>query len=270
MTGTPPPVRPRVLASTTSHKREPLVPVLDVFRRLGLRDIDLNLHHILELGVPVSAVNDAVEAYDLRLWVLSGGWCDFFHDEREIERTFASIARQVLLADELGVLQLRLFFGRLHETDYSREMFDRVTGHLSRLSDSHAHMTFAFENHDGASLNPDICRDILDRVGRPNIVMNFDPINFAKVGVDPGRALEACRPFIGHVHLKGLENGHYCEFGEGDVDLAPIIDALETSGYTGAYTVEYEGPFDGTLRLYRSTERARKRLETRGRDDLRT
>ena len=43
---------PRVLASTTSHKREPLLPTLEVFSRLDLRDIDLNLHHILEGGVP--------------------------------------------------------------------------------------------------------------------------------------------------------------------------------------------------------------------------
>jgi sugar phosphate isomerase/epimerase len=260
MTSTPALSRPRVLASTTSHKKEPLIPTLDVFGRLGLRDVDLNLHHILEGGVPVSAVSEAVDAFDLRLWVLSGGWCDFFHDEPDIERTFASIARQVLIADELGVTQLRLFFGRLHYEDYSRHMFERVTGNLSRLADAHPHITFAFENHDGASLRPDVCRQVLDRVGRPTVVMNFDPINFAKAGVDPIGALEVCRPVVGHLHLKGLDKGEYCEYGEGDVDLNPVIDALETSGYTGSYTVEYEGHFDGTLRLFRSTERARRRL----------
>ena len=36
------------LASTTSHKREPLLATLEVFGRLGLRDVDLNLHHVLE------------------------------------------------------------------------------------------------------------------------------------------------------------------------------------------------------------------------------
>jgi hypothetical protein len=28
-------------------------------------------------------------------------------------------------------------------------------------------------------------------------------------------------------------------------------------GYRGDFTVEYEGPFDGTLRLYESMQRAR-------------
>ena len=62
---------------------------------------------------------------------------------------------------------------------------------------------------------------------------------------------------IGHVHLKGLDHGRFCEFGVGDLDLVPVLQALLTSGYRGAFTVEYEGPYDQTLRLYQSVQRAR-------------
>jgi sugar phosphate isomerase/epimerase len=117
-------------------------------------------------------------------------------------------------------------------------------------------MTFNFENHDGASLDPAICAEILGRVDQPNIRMNFDPINFARVGVDGLQALAAVQRFVGHVHLKGLERGEYCEFGAGDVDLMPVLRRLLDGGYTGQFTVEYEGPFDGTLRLYQSVRRA--------------
>ena len=109
----------RVLASTTSHKREPLLPTLEIFGRLGLQEVDLNLHHILEGGESVSGVTEAVATHGLRLWVLSGGWCDFFKRAPEIEETFTSVARQVSIADALGVRYLRLFFGRLHDRDYS-------------------------------------------------------------------------------------------------------------------------------------------------------
>ena len=117
-------------------------------------------------------------------------------------------------------------------------------------------MTFVFENHDGASLVPEICREVLERVDRPNIRMNFDPINFERAGVDAAAALAAVRPFVAHVHLKGLERGEFCEFGTGDVDLTPVLQRLVGQGYAGDFTVEYEGPFDGTLRLYQSVERA--------------
>ena len=67
---------------------------------------------------------------------------------------------------------------------------------------------------------------------------------------------------VGHVHLKGLDRGEFCEFGVGDVDLLPVLRALESSGYRGGFTVEYEGPHDGTLRLYESVKRAQAAVQS--------
>jgi sugar phosphate isomerase/epimerase len=69
------------------------------------------------------------------------------------------------------------------------------------------------------------------------------------------------RPFVAHVHLKGLAAGDYCEFGEGDVNLEPVVVSLLQGGYAGRFTVEYEGPWDGTVRMYRSVQRARALIE---------
>jgi sugar phosphate isomerase/epimerase len=247
----------QVLASTTSHKREPLITTLDVFSRLGLRDLDLNLHHIIEVGTPVHDVQAALAAGHQRVWVVSGGWCDFYHGDSRIEDTFRSVERQVTIAKTLGTGRLRLFFGRLKRDQYSRESLATIARNLGRLSDQYPEMLFLFENHDGASLTPSICRDILERVDRPNIRMNFDPINFERVGVNSADALRELRPFISHMHLKGCRNSEYCEFGVGDVDLTPVLDALIRSGYREGFTVEYEGVFDGTVRLFESVGRAR-------------
>lgn len=247
----------RVLASTTSHKREPLIPALEIFGRLGLRDLDVNLHHVIEAGVPAGAIADVVDRWQQRVWVVSGGWCDFFHGAPEIERTFDSVARQVDVAGVLGARTLRLFFGRLPRERYGAAARAAVTANLTRLSDAHPEMLFVFENHDGASLVPEICREVLQAVGRPNIRMNFDPINFAMAGADPEAARAALQPLVGHVHLKGMESGRYCEFGAGEIDLTPLLRTLARAGYRGNFTVEYEGPRDGTLRLYESVQCAR-------------
>jgi sugar phosphate isomerase/epimerase len=245
------------LTSTTSHKREPLGPTLEVFSRLGLCDIDLNLHHILEEGMEVESIREIAAVRDLRIWVVSGGWCDFFQTGPRHDETIRSVARQVDLARTLGALQLRLFFGRLKYEDYSRTAFETVSMHLLQLSDQHPDMLFNFENHDGASLRPEVCREILQRVDRPNIRMNFDPINFERAGVDALTALGIVRPTVGHVHLKGLDGGEFCEFGAGDVDLLPVLHDLQASGYRGGFSVEYEGPRDGTVRLYESIKRVK-------------
>jgi len=250
-------VTPAVLASTTSHKKEPLLPTLEVFARLGLRDLDLNLHHLLEGGVPVEEVAAAVDANGQRVWVASGGWCDFFHRPPAIEETWTSIERQVGIARRLHVAALRLFFGRLSRDAFGPAALETIAANLQQLSARYADLLFVFENHDGASLDPAICRAVLARADRPNIRMNFDPINFERVGISSADALAEVGPFVAHMHLKGLEGGEYCEFGTGDVDLAPVLRTLVSQGYSGRFTVEYEGRFDGTLRLYQSVQRAR-------------
>ena len=64
----------RVLAATTSHKAEPILPALEIFGRLGLHDVELNLHHIIEVGVPIEAIQEQAEACGLRIHGLAGGW----------------------------------------------------------------------------------------------------------------------------------------------------------------------------------------------------
>ena len=248
---------PRVLPSTTSHKHEPLVPTLEIFARLGMLDLDLNLNHLIERGVGVESVKAALDAGRQRAWMVSGGWCDFYHNAPQIEETFRSVDRQVAIAVELGVNRMRLFFGRLKREDCSAHALATVAGNIRRLADRYPEIQFVFENHDGASSNPEICRQILEAVSRPNIRLNFDPINFEHAGVDSMDALRELLPLIGHVHLKGLDRGGFCEFGTGDVDLMPVLRSLLAGGYRGAFTVEYEGTFDRTLRLYQSTQRAR-------------
>lgn len=253
-----------MLASTTSHKGEPLLPALEVFARLDLCDIDLNLHHILERGASIDDIRRTADRQGLRIWAVSGGWCDFFHAAPRIDDTFRSVERQVAIAAEFGVDLLRLFFGRLKYADYSPATRDELCANLLALSDRHPAMRFVFENHDGASLHPEVCAEVLGRVDRPNIRMNFDPINFERAGVNSREALAVVQDFVAHAHLKGLEDGQYCEFGVGDVDLTVVLMRLAARGYTGSFSVEYEGPHDKTLRLYQSVARAREALRSVG------
>jgi sugar phosphate isomerase/epimerase len=245
-----------ILPSTTSHKAEPLLPTLELFARLGFYDVDLNLHHLREGSVTVDDVRRTLAAGGQRLGIVSGGWCDFFDTSPQIDETFASVDGQVGFARALGVGTLRLFYGRLPRSAYAADARNRIVSHLTRLSDEYPDMVFAFENHDAASLDPRVCAEVLAATGRDNIRMNFDPINFERHGVDSMDALSVLRPFIQHVHLKGKIGTENCEFGAGDVDLTPLLRTLIASGYRGAFTVEYEGRFDRTLRLFTSARRA--------------
>ena len=194
-----------VVPSTTSHKHEPLIPALEIFARLGMHDLDLNLNHLVEGGVSVDDVREALAANGQRAWIASGGWCDFFHAEPQIHDTFASVERQVAMTLAFGADRLRLFFGRLPREQYSPRAREIIVANIQRLADRHPNMLFVFENHDGASSLPEVCRAVLEGVARANVRLTFDPMNFEHAGVNCSEARRALQPLIGHVHLKGYE-----------------------------------------------------------------
>jgi sugar phosphate isomerase/epimerase len=246
----------QIIPSTTSHKRERLIPTLRLFARLGFRDIDLNLNHIVEGGADPGEIGAALAENGQRVQIASGGWCDFFEGGPAAERTQESVERQVALARRLGADRLRLFFGRLPVEAYAPASAEGCARNIGRVAERHPDLLFVFENHDGASSRPHVCRTVLEAVGRPNVRLTFDPINFEHRGVRTADALAMLRPFIGHVHLKGYAAGEFCGFGEGIVDLTPALRTLVGTGYAGGFTVEYEGTGDRTLRLFESVERA--------------
>jgi sugar phosphate isomerase/epimerase len=252
---------PRIIPSTTSHKGEPLGATLDIFSRLGFHDLDLNLGHIVEGGVSVETVHEALDAGAQRVWIVSGGWCDFFDAEPQWGDTLASVDRQIEIARRLNVSEIRLFFGRLPREAYGASALRIAARNIALVADRHPAVTFMFENHGtGASSQPEVCRDILREVNRPNVRLVYDPVNFEFAGIGSLDALAMLLPLVGHVHLKGLDGREFCEFGSGNIDLTPALRMLMAHGYRGKFTVEYEGRFDRTLRLYRSVQRAERVL----------
>ena len=195
----------RVIPSTTSHKREPVAAVLDLFARLGWQDIDLNLWPFMEEGEAIETAVDALARNGQRAGMVSGGWCDFFETGPPATTTRASVARQAGYARRLGATHLRLFYGRLPAGEYTPARLVAARDHLRGVADEHPDLMLVVENHGrGASGRVETCAEILAAVDRTNVRMNFDPINAEHAGSPALEALAAVRPFVAHVHLKGL------------------------------------------------------------------
>jgi inosose dehydratase len=86
-----------------------------------------------------------------------------------------------------------------------------------------------------------------------------DSGHFAYAGIDPAPAISRYSDRIGHVHLKdvrpdvlgrvdseglgfwtAIEAGVFCPLGEGVVDLAAVLDALDAAAYDGYATIEQD------------------------------
>jgi inosose dehydratase len=111
---------------------------------------------------------------------------------------------------------------------------------------------------------PDEVARVLDGSG---IALCLDTGHLLIGGTDPAELARAAAARIGHVHLKdvteavahkvacgeisytqGVAGGLYRPLGQGDVDVAGVVGALEAVGYQGWYVLEQDTILDGPPR----------------------
>jgi inosose dehydratase len=111
---------------------------------------------------------------------------------------------------------------------------------------------------------PDEVHRVLDGSGIP---LCLDTGHLLIGGTDPAELACAAPARIGHVHLKdvtaavahkvadheisytdGVSGGLYRPLGQGDVDVAGVVSALEAAGYQGWYVLEQDTILDGPPR----------------------
>jgi len=80
--------------------------------------------------------------------------------------------------------------------------------------------------------------DIIAKVGRPNVKIQFDFYHAQIMGGDLIRRFERHLPVIGHVQIAGVPTRAEPDIGE--VHYPAIFDALDASGYAGWVGCEYK------------------------------
>jgi hydroxypyruvate isomerase len=79
--------------------------------------------------------------------------------------------------------------------------------------------------------------DIIARLGRANVRIQFDFYHAQIVGGDLIRRFEKCLPHVGHVQIAAVPSRH--EPDEGEVSYPAIFRALDRLGYEGWVGCEY-------------------------------
>ena len=79
--------------------------------------------------------------------------------------------------------------------------------------------------------------DIIDKVGAPNLRIQFDFYHVQIVGGDLIRRFEAHLPLVGHVQVAAVPSRR--EPDEGEVNYPAIFAALDRLGYAGFVGCEY-------------------------------
>ncbi|SES37760.1 hydroxypyruvate isomerase [Tranquillimonas rosea] len=94
-----------------------------------------------------------------------------------------------------------------------------------------------FDNPDYALLGLASALDVLDRVGRPELMLMFDCYHLQITDGDLLRTFRACIDRVGHVQFAGVPDRGRPDRGEIAYDR--LLPAMRDAGWTGAFGAEY-------------------------------
>ncbi len=166
-------------------------------------------------------------------------------DDAEIEAEMVKMRLIIDSAQRLGARSIRVMPG--HGEDPA--IIDQVAPLMAESAAyaEQAGVYLGMENHGGSLAgNPDDSLRLCEAVGNPHFGVLYEPSNLWAAKVDFREAFSIFKDHIVHCHLKDgawTDDGYKrCHLGEGDVDAAWVVEALEGIGYAGDYALEYEIP----------------------------
>jgi hydroxypyruvate isomerase len=161
------------------------------------------------------------------------------------EADFAALFRQALdYVVAIGGRQIHCLAGKMPPE--ARPAAEKVfIGNLARAADAAAahDITLLIEpinprdRPDYFLARAEHAADIVAKVERPNVRIQFDFYHAQIVGGDLIRRFEKCLPAIGHVQIAAVPSRH--EPDEGEVSYPAIFAALDRLGYGGWIGCEY-------------------------------
>ncbi len=246
----------RLGCSTISFRHLPLAQALDVITELGFGEIDLgalpgvcdHVPYVLDPAA-VTDVAGAVNASELSVRSVNGdvGDLNVIADGAAQAERSEHLDRLLDLTAAVNGLALVLPNGALSHDPVVDESTDiaRVAGELAAAADRAAGRGLQLWVESLHILRLchtlDRARRLTDQLtGTPvGVVMDFSHV--VASGADPVEFVDLFGDRISHVHLRDATPGNiHHSIGNGSVDFAAGLSALDNAGYTGHFTLELE------------------------------
>ena len=238
----------------------PALPYMDRFRaaaEAGFRLVETWWpNDALAAGIPLDEIASEIESRRLQLVLLNfaagdmkGGDRGLASDPDRVEEFRANVPVAIDLARRLGCKKLNALAGNVTGGGDRPGQLRLLAESLAFAADAagEAGMSVMVEPlnaHDTPRyMLPDstAAMDLIDSVGRPNVLLQFDVYHLIMAGEDPFEVIRRVGPRIGHVQLADVPGRH--EPGTGTAPFPAILGALEEAGYHDAFGLEF-APLD--------------------------
>jgi sugar phosphate isomerase/epimerase len=201
---------------------------------------DIGVHYVF-LKIPAS---DQVEAIMKRLkesnltpLVIRGD------TDLSRENSVDELAGQLAICEKMGVKYM--FLSPKHG-DASKEVACERLRRAGDVAKLHG-VTITLETHRDLGTNADVHIETMKAINHPNVRVNFDTgnISFYNKGGDAAAELKKVIDYVGTMELKDhnleYEGWDFPTLGTGKVNFPEVLKTLDSHGYKGPVTIEFEG-----------------------------
>jgi sugar phosphate isomerase/epimerase len=266
------------LASTIRKENWSIFDFIDYAKRISLDGVELLDFYWKDEDreKEIERVKQALEENDLVVsaYDVSNNFVKESREERAKEAE--KVLEGIKTAKKLGTNIVRVFCGDLHGVLTYEDGQSWIVEGLKQCAKKaeEEQVYLAIENHGLLAGKSEQVKEIIEKVNSPFVRSTFDTGNFLLVHEEPQQAFDRLKSDIVHVHfkdfrvkgeaeeLKGFKSTEGVELigtvpGDGQVDLASIVDGLKDANYQGWLSIEYEGHDDAK----ESNEEAVRRLK---------
>ncbi len=169
-----------------------------------------------------------------------------FHDPQTVEKQYEAALKALEFCSQCKIPMMRVF-GNKVELETEQEQLLQIANYLDKLCKEaeKCNLKVLLEVH-GNLTTIERLRFVAERVQSTAFGLIWD---VGHTHSTYGHAFEtfyrALKPWICHVHIKDAVHidgtmHHLCAVGDGSLPLGEIIDMLESDGYQGYYSLEWE------------------------------
>lgn len=166
-------------------------------------------------------------------------------DADERRQNEADLLEFVDLATDVGAPYIRTFMGKFPDGLSDEVVYDGAADSLNRVGQQIAGsgIMVLIETHDSTSATARL-KPLMERISAPAIGVLWDMAHSTREGEALDSAYDLLGPRIKHVHLKDErhENGQivHCLPGDGIMPISACRDLLDSRGYDGYLSLEWE------------------------------
>ena len=269
------------LASTIKKENWSIIDFINYASKIPVDGVELlDMYWTANNKLEIEQVKNTLDSLDLKVsaYDVSNNFVKETSEERDAE--VKKVLDGIEVAKMLDTNIVRVFCGDINgELTFEEGASWIIEGlkKCARVAEK-VQVYLAIENHGLLAGTSAQVVEILKEVDSPYVKSTFDTGNFLLVHEKPTEAFNQLKNEIVHVHFKDFRekiksepfNGFHSTEGveligvipgDGEVDLAYVVEGLKEINYDGWLSIEYEGFDDAKLANEEAVSRLRNLLE---------